>query len=354
MSSSKEDGTAAAAEQPGSMSFGESVERKDNETENNEDAAEENEAPNKLCSACDKESDALMKCRACKCVWYCDKECQNKHWKEHKHECKSIKEVLDKRGGKLDVGTELDIGPLEKLPPREECPICMHALPHHAKLHTYFACCGKSICSGCTYQHKIKSGDQVTCVFCRTAAPRSDEELLARTRKRVELKDPTALFSMAMYHGRGQFGLQVDQTKCIDLMGQAAALGYTDAQYQLGNFYKFGTMGLEQNDGKAIKYWEKAAEGGNIRARNNLGCVDGGSGDHVAAMRHWRLSASGGFKKSMENLIVCFENGDLHHQDLAETLQVFYSANAEMKSDDRDKYIKHLKEAGEYRAEYDL
>ena len=52
-----------------------------------------------------------MKCRACKCVWYCDKECQNKHWKEHKKECKRIKKELDKRGGKLDLGTELDVGP---------------------------------------------------------------------------------------------------------------------------------------------------------------------------------------------------------------------------------------------------
>ena len=119
MASSKQEGTSAAAEQLRSMSLGESAER----NENNEDAAEENgTTPTKLCSACETKSDALKKCRNCKCVWYCDKDCQNKHWKEHKKECKRIKKILGKRGGKLDIGIgiEKDVGPLGKLPPREE------------------------------------------------------------------------------------------------------------------------------------------------------------------------------------------------------------------------------------------
>ena len=55
----------------------------------------------------------------------------------------------------------------------------------------------------------------------------------------------------------------------------------------------------------------------------------------------------------MTNLIICFKDGFLHHADLAESLQVFYRARAEMKSDDRDTHIKHLKMIGEYEAEYD-
>ena len=91
MTSAKEDGTAAAAEQLGSMSLGTAAERKDN------DAAEPN-AENrtttpteKLCSACGKTSDAVKKCTACKCVWYCDTMCQKKRRKEHIKECKRIK-----------------------------------------------------------------------------------------------------------------------------------------------------------------------------------------------------------------------------------------------------------------------
>ena len=170
MTTSNKDDAAAAAERIGSMSLGKSVEEKDNETEKTE-AEENGTTPTKFCSACDKEGSALKKCTACKCVWYCDKECQNKHWKEHRKECKLIKKELDKRGGgKIDLGTELGIGPLGKVPPREECPICMRALPLHDRLHTYFDCCGKVICGGC----QMKSGERAdTCAFCRTTMPES-------------------------------------------------------------------------------------------------------------------------------------------------------------------------------------
>lgn len=38
-------------------------------------------------------------------------------------------------------------------------------------------------------------------------------------------------------------------------------------------------------------------------------------------------------------LIGGFEDGVLHHGDLAKTLKAMYIARAEMKSDDRDEYI---------------
>jgi len=55
----------------------------------------------------------------------------------------------------------------------------------------------------------------------------------------------------------------------------------------------------------------------------------------------------------MNNLISCFENGFLHHADLAETLQATYRSRAEMKSENRDQYIAHLKKTGKYKAEYE-
>ena len=352
---------ATTAEQLGSMSLGASAERKDNdEIEPNVENAT---TPTKLCSACGKKSDALMKCRNCMCVWYCDKECQNRHWKEHKIECRRIKKELDERGGKLDLGTEVDIGPtcIGKLPPREECPICMQVLPIPARLQTYFPCCGKTICCGCDHQHLMKIKErakreqkrqQVTCPFCRTSVPRSDEDYLVNLRKRVELNDPDALCLMALHYGYGHYGLPVDQTKCIELLREAAdGLGDPEAQYQLGDFHCFGKMGLEQNEEESLRYTKKAAECGHLLARHNLGCTENENGDIVAAMPHWRLSASGGNKKSMGALIGRFENGLLHHGDLAETLQAMYAARAEMRSKDRDQYLAYLKQTGEYQEE---
>ena len=300
MASSKEE-MAAAAEQLGSMSLGESVERKGNNTEPN---AENGTTSTKMCSACEKKSNTLMKCRACKCVWYCDKDCQNKHWREHKKECKPIKKVLDKRGGKLNLGIEEDLGPLATLPPQEECPICMRVPPIHPILQPYYPCCGKTICGGCDHQHDIQTeklnAKRVqrkqpplprSCAFCRTAVPESEEEYLARLRKRVELKDPVAMVSLAMNYGRGDRGLSVDHAKCIELLRESAGLGFPGAQYHLGSFHRQGGMGLEKNEETALKYWEKAAEGGHLVARHNLGSTDDANGDHVAAMRYWRLSA---------------------------------------------------------------
>ena len=112
-------------------------------------------------------------------------------------------------------------------------------------------------------------------------------------------------------------------------------------------------MGLAQNKKEAHTYYEKAAEGGHVKSWHNLGGIEFRSDNHLAAMRHFRLSASGGVKHSVGGLIACFEKGFLHHGDLAETLQAFYCASAEMKSEDRDEYIKHLKTTGKYKEEYD-
>ena len=351
MASSKEDGTtAAAAQQVGSLSLNRSTERNDEKPK----PIAKNGTPTKMCSACEKKSDTLKKCRNCKCVWYCDKECQNKHWEEHKKECRPIKKELDKRGGKLNFGTEKDLGPLGKLPPREECPICMHVLPIHTRLQGYAACCGKTICCGCNLQHRKQNKERRQCAFCRTAVPQSNEAILAQLRKRAELKDPQALLNMAMHYGAGRLGMPADQAKCIELLCESASLGFPSAQYQLGNFYRNGEMGLEQNEKEALKYFKEAAEGGNIRAQNNLACIEGRNGDLAAAMHHWRLSASGGFRPSMKGLIIlCFADGLLHHGDLSETLQAFYRSIGEMKSGDRDQYIEHLKKTGEYKEEYD-
>ena len=108
-------------------------------------------------------------------------------------------------------------------------------------------------------------------------------------------------------------------------------------------------MGLEQNEEVGLKYWEKGAEGGHLMSRYNAGCKEYDNGDHVAAMRHLRLSASGGMRKSMDCLIkCCFESGLLHHGGLAESLQAMYRARAELRSEDRNTYIEHLKRTGEY------
>ena len=113
----------------------------------------------------------------------------------------------------------------------------------------------------------------------------------------------------------------------------------------------FSKNAIEENEEEARKNYEEAAEGGHIFALNNFGNAHFRNGDRVAATRHWRLAASGGYRWSMGGLIACFERGFLHHADLAETLEAFYLARAEMKSEDRDQWIAHLKRTGKYDAD---
>jgi hypothetical protein len=113
-------------------------------------------------------------------------------------------------------------------------------------------------------------------------------------------------------------------------------------------------MGLEQNEEEGDKYWKEAAEGGYLVARHHLGNKEIGNGNNVAAMRHWRLSASGGYRRSMDNLIACFEEGLLHHGNLAESLRAFYRSRDEMKSEGRNQYIAYLKSTGKYHEAYDF
>ena len=162
------------------------------------------------------------------------------------------------------------------------------------------------------------------------------------------------MHNLACAYGYGRLGLLVDQAKCIDLLRQAAGFGYVDAHFELGTLHRAGAMGLEQNEEEGLNHWKEAAKGGHLIARNNLGSIEGRNGNHAAAMRHLRFSAAGGFRISMEVLISCFKDGSLRHGDLAETLQAMYCARAEMKSEERDKFIEHLKKTGEwYRWDYE-
>ena len=54
------------------------------------------------CAACGKRRTAcwpLRRCMRCELVWYCDRQCQKKHWRWHKRQCRAVAPVA--------LGTEL-------------------------------------------------------------------------------------------------------------------------------------------------------------------------------------------------------------------------------------------------------
>ena len=62
------------------------------------------------------------------------------------------------------------------------------------------ACCGKRICSGCifapVYDHEGNLLAE-TCPFCRMPTPETDEEIMDRMKKRIEVGDAQLIYLLA-------------------------------------------------------------------------------------------------------------------------------------------------------------
>ena len=158
------------------------------------------------CANCGKGEEAGIKlkaCTACKLVKYCGRECQIAHRPQHKKSCKKrAKELHDEKLFKQP-------------PPEEDCPICFLRLPYLESGSTYMPCCGKELCTGCVhaFQSRVTKRKDDKCPFCRAPTPESDEEIIKRLEKRMELNDAEAIYNMACHYCNGSFGLPRDHAK---------------------------------------------------------------------------------------------------------------------------------------------
>ena len=200
-----------------------------------------------ICANCGKSEESgngLKKCVACLSVKYCSKECQIAHRPQHKKECRRR-------------AFELHDEELFKQPSQlRDCPICFQQL---SVLETtgsvYKSCCGKVICSGCnhaplydTYGNEV---DNEKCPFCRTPFSATDEEIMEREKKRVELNDPIAIYNKGMYYQGGRNGFPEDYDKALELFLRAGELGYSQAYGNIGNSYNNG-RGVDFDETKAM------------------------------------------------------------------------------------------------------
>ena len=284
------------------------------------------------CANCGEGEEAsinLKACAACRLVKYCNRECQIAHRPQHKKACK-------KRAA------ELHDEKLFKTPPPllDDCPICMIRLPTLATGRSYKACCGKLVCSGCAYapvfDHEGNIDANGKCPFCRTPAHDSDEEIIKRLEKRIELNDFRAMYSMGYYYAEGLYGLPQKHAKALELWHRAADLGHAGAHTNIGYSYKFG-RGLEVDEKKAIEYTEIAAMRGCVEARNNLGLHEEGGRNYDRALKHYMIAAKGGSAKSLNNIKLLFSEGYATKDDYANALRSYQAHLDDIKSDQRDK-----------------
>ena len=280
-----------------------------------------------MCANCGKgeeDSISLKSCTACKMVKYCSRDCQKAHRPQHKKECR-------KRAA------ELHDEALFKQPPQaEDCPICYLTLPSLEKGRRYQACCGKIVCSGCIFAvDEMTSGDFL-CPFCRAPALSSDEEMMEREKKRVEVGDAQAIHNLACDYKQGIHGLSQDYDKALELWHRAGELGNAEAYNNIGNVYWYG-RGAGRDEKKAIHFWELAAMGGNVFARYNLGVSEVKAGNIGRAVKHLMIAAGSGDNASLKKIKQMYTNGHATKDDYAKALRAHQAYLDEIKSDQRDK-----------------
>jgi len=280
------------------------------------------------CANCGKEgmSDDMNTCNKCKMVKYCNAACKKKHRTKHKKKCeRRVAELYDEK--------------LFKEPPREECPICFLILPHFTQT-VFQSCCGKIICNGCILAMEDSEGKDL-CAFCRTPPASTDEETIKRVKNLMDKGVGGAFFLLAGYYARGMCGIPQDFQKANELFLKAGELGCAFGYYNLGNSYRVG-MGVEMDKKKAQHYFELAAMMGDIRARNNLGCLEGEVGNQKRAFKHYIIAARAGHESSLDTVKRVFMVGGVTKDEYANTLRAHHERRDEMKSDERDRAAERL------------
>jgi len=290
-----------------------------------------------ICANCGKEgsSDEINNtCNKCQQVMYCNAACKKKHRHKHKKDCEEHVRLATERAAKL-----YDEKLFKQPPPKEDCPICFIRLPSLSSGSRFYSCCGKTICSGCihatVYDDQGNEVENEKCAFCRAPEIRSDEEAIERLKKRVEVGDADAIYTLGVLYARGIQGFPQDYTKAIELSHRAGELGCANAYYNIGSAYQNG-QGVEVDKKKAQHYYELAAMRGDVHARNSMGYMDYNKGDAERALKHWMIAVEGGINLSLEAIKFLYSKGYAAKDDYSKALRLYQEYLCEIKSDQRD------------------
>ena len=290
------------------------------------------------CANCGKEGDDINNiCNKCKQVRYCNASCKKKHRHKHKAECEEHIRLAAERAAKLHDEK------LFKQPPQleEDCPICFIRLPFIKTGSIYMSCCGKTLCSGCSYAPVYDNqGNQVDnqkCPFCRTPYPRAPEEAVERLKSRMEANDAEAIYNMGCYYRDETNGYPQDYTKALEFYHRAAELGYSESFLDIGYAYEYGE-GVEVDTEKTVHYYEQAAMEGNVGARYNLGInEEEDAGNMDRALKHYMIAVRDGYADSLKQIKRLYTSGHATKEDYTKALQSYQSYLVEIKSSQRDK-----------------
>ena len=215
----------------------------------------------------------------------------------------------------------------------DDCPICQLPSPLDSKQSSFQVCCMMLVCGGCGLAARKRG--MWDCPFCRTPAPEEDSKVIAMIQKRADAGDPVAIWHLGTQYEYGDYGLEKDVTRAVELYERAAELGVKEAHHNLGVLYHEGKKVAKDTD-KAINHYEAAAICGDVSSRFNLGQMECEAGNCDIALQHFLISAKLGHEKSLNAVKLFFKNGFATKADYAGALREYQGAIEKMSSPDRD------------------
>jgi len=140
----------------------------------------------------------------------------------------------------------------------------------------------------------------------------ADRKLLADIRAKAEKGDAQSQYDLGNAFAVGRLGVAKDEVEAVKWFRKAAEQNYADAQYNLGCCYCKG-QGVAKDEAVAVKWFRKSAEQNYPDAQFNLGCCYcNGLGvvkDEAEAVKWFRRAAEQNFAAAQYNLGKCYADG---------------------------------------------
>jgi tetratricopeptide (TPR) repeat protein len=114
------------------------------------------------CDFCNQEG-AFLRCGQCYTHYYCNRECQKKHWSEHKQDCmimKQRREIITKCLRELET-VETSYGENAGV----ACAICFEVVPTTEQIQLP---CHHMFCMSCMVNYHLLNPGQLKCPLCRS------------------------------------------------------------------------------------------------------------------------------------------------------------------------------------------
>lgn len=122
--------------------------------------------------------------------------------------------------------------------------------------------------------------------------------------------------------------LQKDENEGITLLTKAVKLGSSRAMGNLGTAFDEG-LGVEKDQKKAVEWWKRAADSGELIASASLGGFYGKHGvdvDKSKALEYCAIAADSGETTALCNLAFCYEMGSGVPQNLEKAFSLYLQA----------------------------